>query len=148
METYFDKQSIHIGFSFIDGGFGAKIGWANVAVYICLRRFIWRKDSGELGKYYKAGKLVSCVSLTKLSKLLGIDRAAISRRLKALEKAGWLDTVGVRASCRCQIYELGRRKKVKGSMVGEIFFADALVEEAVAKEYKKFPANKILDDDK
>ncbi len=88
-----EKQTIRLGFSFIDSGYGGVIGWNNVAIYLNLCRFIWRSTNNDYDDYFKNGVLVARVSLRKLAAITGMSAATVKNCLTRLEDAKWIETL-------------------------------------------------------
>lgn len=119
-------------FEFYDSGIIALCGERLFCVYDLLRRFVWRSE-GEgiptLRELVKSGKLVACISQTKLAEMVGIDRARINECIRLMEQVGWLQRVEFTAG-GAKGYLLGEVLSDQFGGRHEIFWADAWMKAA------------------
>lgn len=132
MRSTEDDFDIRIGFSFIDHCL-QYIDPPALFVYLVLRRYIWRKATGDLGAFYRDGLLCCSIRQKRISELTAIHRNTIIRHMEKLRDLGWIETkkIGERDEL---VYSLGERvKTASGKYEGEIFYSDSWVETKVAE---------------
>lgn len=119
------RQFIPIEFHLLDDPtFCAFMGTKTFAVYIVLRRYVWRDLKtphalGRVNELLKQGFLVSIASRQLLARKLGVQgKSYISRQLRELESLGFIATV---RTGRQNVYVLGSR----GEHSREMFYLEA-----------------------
>jgi hypothetical protein len=130
MITTRDQFDIRIGFSFIDYCLN-KVDPINLAIYLVLRRFIWRRETGRLGGLYKEGLLCCSVSQSRIAEMVGLNRVSVCERIDKLRKMGWIETRKLAEGAELA-YVIGERVRTSKGRT-ESYFADIWIENEVEK---------------
>lgn len=103
------EQFLKLSFGLIENGQFLRLAGPALAVYFCLRRRIWRQANHSCPKMrelYKDGYLPAMAVRSKLAELCGISEGAVSRQIRLLREAGFIE---VYLTGRQNIFVLGRR---------------------------------------
>jgi len=121
-----NPQFVGLRFTLVDNPAYDQMDGRGIKLYVKLRRFIWRKETGPLGTYFENGHLATDGYLNQWAEWLGVAKSTVSRILNQLEEAGWIKWV-VRSSKGGQpnIIILGRWIAVDDERI-ETYFVDTL----------------------
>lgn len=129
-----NPQFVGLSFDLIDSPIYDQVDGRGFKLYVKLRRFVWRKETGPLGEYFKTGHLAMDGYLSQWAEWLGVSKPTVSRILNQLEEAGWIKWV-VRSTKggESNVLILGRWISVDGKRV-EVYFVDTLAGEAANEQ--------------
>jgi hypothetical protein len=125
-----NPQFVGLNFDLVDSPIYDRVDSRGFKLYVKLRRFIWRKETGPLGEFFEAGHLAVDGYLSQWATWLGVSKPTLSRILNQLEEAGWIKWA-VRSSKGGQpnVLILGRWIPVDDKRL-EVYFVDTLVRAA------------------
>jgi len=130
VNAHFNSQFVMVDFELLDNPeFMRFVGTTAFAVYLVLRRYVWRSEerqhSAGLHDLYAHGLLSSSVSVSLLANKVGVSERSIKEATTRLEH---LTIVQSRATGREKIYALGEwvdiSEKKDGSVRKEWFYLE------------------------
>lgn len=110
-----------------------------IKLYLKMRRFIWRKSTGELGDWFSRGWLVLDGNLNQWGTWLGVSKSTVSRKLNALHDARWaLWLFRSQATTDRNVVALGTWVPA-GEVRVEVYFLDTIVSGQLGRLLQELP---------